>query len=311
MEKIRVVFMGTPSFAVPILDALIKEYNVVLVVSQPDALKDRKGNIMPTPVKELAQKNNIKVFQPHKLKDDYKVIIDANPDLIVTCAYGQIVPKELLDYPKYGAINVHGSLLPKLRGGAPIHWALINGEKETGVTVMYMAEKMDAGDIISQSKIKIEDSDNLDILYNKLSLLGRDLLIETIPLIIANKIKPIKQDEKLVTYGYNIKKEEEKINLNNSAFDIHNLIRGLSSTPGAYSFLDGKRVKIYSSEIIDKETKAEPGTIVACDKEGIVIATKDKLLKILDLQIEGKKRCLAKDYLNGIKKEELIGKKFN
>ena len=175
MKNIKVIFMGTPSFAVPILESLINNYNVILVVSQPDKEKDKKGNIINTPVKELAIKNNIPVFQPNNIKEEYQKILDYNPDIIITCAYGQIIPDSILNYPKYGCINVHGSLLPKLRGGAPIHHAIINGDTETGITIMYMSSKMDAGDIISQKSIKIEEDDYLDIVYNKLSLLVEPL----------------------------------------------------------------------------------------------------------------------------------------
>ena len=217
------------------------------------------------------------------------------------CAYGQIIPKELLDYPKYGAINVHGSLLPKLRGGAPIHRALINGDDETGVTIMYMSYKMDAGDIISQRKISIEDTDNVDTLFTKLSYLGRDLLMETIPLIINNKNLRIKQNEEEVTYGLNIKKEEEIIDFNDTKINIFNKIRGLSSIPGAYTYLNGKILKIYSASILDKEYKGKNGQIVDVTRDGLVVKVKDGSLLITDIKIEGKGRVLVKDYLNGIK----------
>ncbi len=310
MKKINIVFMGTPTFAVPILEALIKNYNVTLVVSQPDREKNRQGKLLPTPIKKLALDNNIEVFQPIKIKEDYQKIIDHHPDIIITCAYGQIIPDILLNYPKYGAINVHGSLLPHLRGGAPIHWALINGDKKTGITIMYMSSKMDAGDIISQAEIPILDNDNLDTLYPKLSNLGKDLLLKTLPDIINNQITPIKQDESKVTYGLNIKKEEEKINFNQKAINIHNHIRGLSSKPGAYCYLDNKRLKIYQAQVTNIPSKEEVGTIEKITKDSLMVATKDYLLEIKDIQIEGKKRCLVSNYLNGINKEELINKKL-
>ena len=299
--KLKIVFMGTPNFAVPILEALIKEYNVVLVVSQPDKEYSRKKELLPTKTKMVAIKHNIDVFQPVKIKDEYQKILEYEPDMIITCAYGQIIPKELLDYPKYGAINVHGSLLPKLRGGAPIHRALINGEVETGVTIMYMSYNMDAGDIISQRKISIEDTDNVDTLFTKLSYLGRDLLMETIPLIINNKNLRIKQNEEEVTYGLNIKKEEEIIDFNDTKINIFNKIRGLSSIPGAYTYLNGKILKIYSASILDKEYKGKNGQIVDVTREGLVVKVKDGSLLITDIKIEGKGRVLVKDYLNGIK----------
>ena len=308
MEKIKVVFMGTPTFAVPILEKLIENYHVILVVSQPDKEKDRKGHLLETPIKKLALANNIEVYQPAKIKEEYQYIIDKQPDIIITCAYGQIIPEALLNYPKYGCINVHGSLLPKLRGGAPIHHAIINGEKETGITIMYMDKAMDSGDIISQKILPILPEDNLDTLYEKMSLLGANLLQETLPDIIAGKNNRIKQDEKLVTFGYNITKEEEKINFNNSSLKIHNQIRGLSSIPGAYCYLDEKRLKIYASTLTNDKSKDTPGTISKIDKTGIYLSTKDNLLKITDIKLEGKKRCLVSDFVNGIKINDYLGK---
>jgi len=210
MEKLKVVFMGTPTFSVPVLEQLINETNVVLVVSQPDREKDRKGNVLPTPTKKLAIENNIEVYQPTKIKESYEKIVSIKPDMIITCAYGQIIPEIILNCAKYGCINVHGSLLPKLRGGAPIHHAIINGDKKTGITIMYMDKKMDAGDIINQESIDILDSDNLDSLYEKMSQLGAKLLIETIPSIVDGTCTRTKQDTSKVTFGYNITKEEEK-----------------------------------------------------------------------------------------------------
>ena len=310
MKNKRIVFMGTPTFAVPVLKSLIENYNVVLVVSQPDKEKDRKGNILITPTKEVAIENNIPVYQPLKIKEEYQTILDYKPDIIITCAYGQIIPDIILDYPKYGCINVHGSLLPKLRGGAPIHHAIINGDKETGITIMYMASKMDAGDIISQKSLKIEENDNLDYIYNKMSVLGSELLIDTLPSIFNKTNSRIKQDESLVTFGFNIRKEEEKIDFDKSSTDIHNRIRGLSSIPGAYAILDNKRVKIYESFIIDKVSDKEPGTIIDINKNGMFVATKDNIIKITDLKIEGKKRCKIQDFINGVKKGDYINKKL-
>ena len=308
MKNLKVVFMGTPTFSVPILESLIETTNVVLVVSQPDREKDRKGNLLPTPIKELALKHNIEVFQPFKIKEEYQKIVEINPDIIITCAYGQIIPEELIKLPKYGSINVHGSLLPKLRGGAPIHHAIIDGEKTTGITIMYMDAKMDAGDIITQRKVEILDSDNLDTLYEKMSYVGRDLLIETLPSIIDGTNSRIKQDKKKVTYGLNITKEEEKINFDKSGKEIHNLIRGLSSIPGAYCFLEGKRLKIYVSEYTNIPSKYPAGTIEKIDKTGIYVATTDNIIKFIDIKLEGKKRCLVKDFINGIKIADYLGK---
>lgn len=308
MDKIKVVFMGTPDFAVPILQGLIDNYDVVLVVSQPDREKDRKGNLLVTPIKELANKYNIPVYQPEKIRKEYQKIIDLNPDIIITCAYGQIVPSILLDSPRLGSINVHGSLLPKYRGGAPIHHAIINGEKETGITIMYMDKGMDSGDIISTSVVPILDTDNLDSLYNKMSLAGAKLLIETLPSIINGTNNRIKQDGSLVTYGYNVTKEEEKVSFNDNAINIFNKIRGLSSIPGAYCYFDNLRLKVYNSFIIYEKSNFAPGEIIKIDKTGIYVATLDYIVVITDIKLEGKKRCLVKDFINGIKKEDYIGR---
>ena len=310
MKNLKVVFMGTPTFSVPILESLIKETNVILVVSQPDREKDRKGNIFPTPTKKLALANGIEVFQPNKIKEEYQEIVDLKPDIIITCAYGQIIPEIILNCPKYGCINVHGSLLPKLRGGAPIHHAIIDGEKETGITIMYMDKAMDAGDIINTKAIPILDNDNLDTLYEKMSILGRDLLMETLPSIISGTNKRIKQDETKVTFGLNITKEEEKISFAKPARVIYNQIRGLSSVPGAYTTLDDKRMKVYGSVLTDIKSKNKPGTIERIDKSGIYVNTSDNLIALTDIKLEGKKRCQIKDFINGINIKEYIGKEL-
>lgn len=308
-NKIRVVFMGTPSFAVPILEGLIKNYEVVLVVCQPDRKKDRKGNVIIPETKKVAIEYGIDVFQPMKVRDNFQYILDYKPDLIVTCAYGQFIPSEIIDYPKYGCINVHGSLLPKLRGGAPIHWAIINGDKVTGMTVMSMSKKMDAGDIISQRSLEIGDDEILDSLYQRMSILGRDLLLDTIPSILDGTAKYFPQNEDEVTFGLNVTKEEEKIDFSKKGFEIKNLVRGLNSVPGAYCLFDDKRCKVYEVEISsDKCSDGEYGEIVEVTNDAIVVRCGDSYLKLLDIALEGKKRCRVKDYFNGIKKESLIGK---
>ena len=300
--------MGTPTFSVPILESLISNTNVILVVSQPDREKDRKGNLLPTPTKMVALNHSIEVYQPENIKKEYQKILDLKPDIIITCAYGQIIPEVLLNAPKYGAINVHGSLLPHFRGGAPIHHAIINGDKATGITIMYMDKKMDAGDIISQREIAIAENDTLDSLYEKMSHVGEELLIETLPSVINGTNKRIKQDEEKVTYGLNITKEEEKIDFHKSSHSIHNLIRGLSSIPGAYCYLDDKRLKIYLSETTNIKSKKEPGTIEQIDKTGIYISTIDNLIKVTNLKLEGKKRVNVNEFINGIKIDDYLGK---
>ena len=303
--------MGTPSVAVPILEALIDNYNVIMVVCQPDKEKDRKGNIIYSPCKEIALKNNIEVYQPNKIREEYQYILDKNPDIIITAAYGQIIPLEILEYPKYGCINVHGSLLPKLRGGAPIHHAIINGDKFAGVTIMYMDKKMDAGDIISQRSIEIGENTILDDLYYKLSIIGRDLLLDTLPSIFNGTNDRIKQDENKVTFGFNITKEEEKIDFNDTSNNIHNKIRGLSSIPGAYAIINNKRMKIYLSEKTNNISKSKPGTINDINENGIIVSTKDYDIILKDIKLEGKNRCNVKDFINGIRREDYIGGVFN
>lgn len=304
----KVVFMGTPEFAVPILKLLIDEYDVVGVVTQPDRMVGRKRIITPPPVKELAIEHNIKVFQPLKIKENYQEILALSPDLIVTCAYGQILPEEILQFPKYGCINVHASLLPKLRGGAPIHHAIIDGYKETGITIMYMSKKMDQGDILTQVKTPILDDDTLGSLQYKLSEMAKDLLKSTIPLLIEDKIIPLKQNEEEATYGYNISREEERIDFTKSIEEVDRQVRGLNPVPGAYTTLNGKILKIYDVRFGDRYyPNTEDGTIVDFHHDGFSVVVVRNELVITDMALEGKRRCAAKDFLNGVKKEELKG----
>ena len=308
-KNIKIVFMGTPLFSVPILEGLIENYNVVGVVTQPDKPVGRGGKISISPIKELALKHNIKILQPIKIKEEYQEILNLKPDIIITAAYGQIIPKILLETPKYGCINVHASLLPKLRGGAPIHHAIIDGYDKTGITIMYMDESMDTGDIISKKEVIIENTDTMTTLHDKLKIIGKNLLLKTLPDIINNKNDRIKQNNNEATYAYNIKKEEEKIDFNKSKLDIYNQIRGLNSFPGAYAILDDKRIKIWNSYISDKEyNNLTNGEISNIYKDGIGIKVSDGEIVLTDIQIEGKKRMLAQDYLNGIDKNSLKGK---
>ena len=306
----KIVFMGTPDFAVNVLQGLIdNNYDVVGVVSQPDKEVGRKRILTPTPVKEVALKYNIPVFQPIKIRNEYDDILALEPDLIVTCAYGQIIPKEILDYPRLGCINVHGSLLPKLRGGAPIHHAIMDGLEETGITIMYMDVSMDSGDIISQRSIPITESDNVGILWDKLSLLGRDLLIDTLPSIIDGTNERIKQDESLVTFGFNVKREEEHIDFNKTSREVFNHVRGLNPWPSAYAILDENEMKIYECDILDKQFSTKTcGEIVDVTKEGIVVKTNDGSVALKTIKPFGKKMMDARDYVNGIGKDNLIGK---
>lgn len=297
---LRIVFMGTPEFSVPILEALINEYNVVMVVTQPDKEVGRKREIVATPVKKCALEHNIPVFQPTKIRVDYQPIIDANPDLIVTAAYGQIVGMKLLNAPKYRSINVHASLLPKYRGGAPIHYSVMNGDSETGVTIMYMEKAMDAGDILNQRAIPIEQDDTTGSMFEKLSYLGRDLLMETIPELIKGNITPIKQDESLVTYAYNISPEEETLDLTEDANKLYNKIRGLLPSPAANIILKGDKIKIYQAQVSNESHNTEPGKIINKTKKYFTISCgNNTALDIYELQVPGKRRMQSCDFING------------
>ena len=311
-QELRIVFMGTPEFSVPVLEGLIENYKVVGVVTQPDKVVGRKREIKFSPVKEVAIKHQIPVFQPEHIKKEYQEILNLQPDLIVTCAYGQIIPKAILDFPKYRCINVHASLLPKLRGGAPIHKAIIENYLRTGITIMYMVEKMDAGDILSQSETVIKKEDTVGTLHDRLSLMGKELLLKTIPDLIAGKITPIPQNEKEVTYAWNIKREEEKIDFTKSTIAIYNQIRGLNPFPGAYATLDGKIVKIYASRISESFfTTKEDGEIGKVYEDGIGVSTKDGEIILTEIQFEGKKKMKVKDFFHGFDGEKLVGKIFN
>src|SRR5574344_2048402 len=223
-KELKIVFMGTPDFAVPVLEALIKDYNVRAIVTQPDKLVGRDQHLSYSPVKKVGMEHTMLVLQPVKIRTDFQEVINLEPDLIITCAYGQIIPKEILDCPRLGCINVHASLLPKLRGGAPIQHAIMDGYKETGVTIMYMNEKMDDGDIIAQEKITIGDEETADSLYERLKVLGRDLLMKTLPSIIDGTNSRTKQDLNEVTYAFNIKREDEKLDFAKNKYQLHNQI---------------------------------------------------------------------------------------
>ena len=307
----NIVFMGTPDFAVPILQGLIDHYHVIGVVSQPDKRVGRRQELVSTPVKKLAEKYHIPVFQPIKIREEYQNILDLKPDIIVTCAYGQIIPKSILDFPKFGCINVHASLLPKLRGGAPIHKAIIDGYKETGITIMYMDVKMDTGDIISQRKTTILDEDTLESLHDRLMILGRDLLLETIPSIMNGTILPVKQNEEEVTYAYNIKREEEHIDFSKSTRDVFNLIRGLFPVPSANAILFEQEIKVCASQIYGKIYENHVcGEIVEVTKQGLVVVTGDGSILLTKVKPFGKKIMDATSYVNGIGKDKIIGKVF-
>jgi len=310
MKDLKVVFMGTPDFSVPVLEALIQNTNVVMVVTQPDKLVGRKKELTPSPVKKLALEHNITVFQPAKIREDYQPVLDINPDIIITCAYGQIIPKIILDNPKYGCVNVHASLLPKYRGGAPIHKCLIDGEEETGITIMYMDEGMDTGDMIKQAKYKILDSDNVGTLHDKLSLIGANLLIETLPSIINGTCDRIKQNNDDATIARVIKREDERLDFNKTSKEILNHIRGLNPWPLANMLLDDLEIKVLSAYSEEISSNKDPGEIIDLKKDAIGIKTKDGIIYITEVKPFGKKVMTVKDYLNGIDKNMLIGKRI-
>jgi len=303
--------MGTPAFSVPILQQLIDDgYEIIQVVTQPDRPVGRKKVLTPPPVKVEAEKHNIPVFQPEKIreKEQYEKILSLEPDLIVTAAFGQILPKELLDGPKYGCINVHASLLPELRGGAPIHYAILQGKKKTGVTIMYMVEKLDAGDMISQVEVEIDERDHVGTLHDKLSAAGAKLLSETIPKLLNGDITPIKQNDDEATFAYNIKREQEKIDWGRSGVDIYNHIRGLHPWPVAYTTFQGSVLKVWWGEKISIKSDKQPGTIIKVEKDGLIVQTGDDVsIKITELQPAGKKRMSAEQFLRGINVDRLVG----
>lgn len=305
MKDLKVVFMGTPDFSVPILKNLINNTNVIGVVTAPDAFVGRKKVLTPCPVKCLALENNIEVFSPEKIKLEYDFLIKLNPDIIITCAYGQIIPKEVLNIPRLGCINLHGSILPKYRGGAPIHYAIINGENETGITLMYMDEKMDAGDIIKIEKIPITKEDNIDTLSDKLSILASNMIIDNLPSIINGTNERIKQDEKLVTFAPIIKREDEHIDFSKTTNEVYNKIRALTPHPYANFILDNIECKIVECEMCD--AKGEVSTICFEDKISIIIKTSDGGIKITKLKPMGKNIMSIKDFKNGYH-DTLLGK---
>ena len=301
--------MGTPMFAAHVLEGLIENnYNIVAVVTQTDKKIGRKQIVTFTPVKEVALKYNLPVLQPRKIREEYAEIVDYQPDLIITCAYGQIIPQVLLDLPKCGCINTHGSLLPKYRGGAPIQWSIINGEKETGVTVMYMDKKMDEGDILFKEALPIEEADTNESMFEKLSDLALKMLLEHLDDIIAGNVNPIKQNNEEATYAYNLSKEDEFINFNEDLTKVYNHIRGLLSNPGAYGIIDGKKYKFHKVRRSD-EILCEASVVYGLHDGAIAVGTKNGTILIDEIQSEGKNKMPAKAFYNGAGKN-LVGKRF-
>ena len=306
-KELQIIFMGTPEFSVPVLQGLLDNYKVRAVVTQPDR-KGNHGQINVSPIKKLAQDKAILVLQPEKIKEDYQEILNLKPDLIVTCAYGQIIPRELLECPRLGCINVHASLLPKLRGGAPIHKAIIEGHSKTGITIMYMNTKMDEGDIISQEEIEILNTDTASSLHDKLSVLGTNLLLKTLPSIINGTNGRTKQDSSLATYAFTLKKEDEKLNFNKTAKQIYNQIRGLNSWPGAYCLFEGRILKVWEAYITDNYPVGFNGEIIAIYKDGIGIKVSNGEIVFKIVQPEGKNKMDAISFINGLRDKNIVGK---
>jgi len=301
----KIVFMGTPEFAVPSLQALIDSGDeIVAVVCQPDKPKGRGLEVASPPTKVLAERHGVPVLQPQKIKTEefFNELKKLGPDLICVAAYGKILPKNILDLPPHGCINVHASILPKYRGAAPINWAIIRGEKVTGITTMKMDEGMDTGDMLLKKEIPIEDEDTGETLSQKLSYIGAELLIETLKLLKEGKLNPIPQDHSQATYAPMLKKEDGKIDWSKSAEEVRNLIRGALPWPGAYTTLDGKLLKIYKARI--SNSVGNPGEVIKSDSGILRVATGNDSLDILELQIEGGKRLKTEEFLRGRKIKE-------
>lgn len=307
----KLVFMGTPAFSVPILEGLLEEgYEVVAVVTQPDRPVGRKKIITPTPVKEAAVKHGLLVLQPEKISgsEEMEKIIALQPDVIITAAFGQFLPEKLLQAPVHGAINVHASLLPKYRGGAPVHYSIINGEKETGVTIIEMIKKMDAGGIYAQESLPITKQDDVGTMFEKLSALGKQLLLKTLPDILNGNLSPRPQDESKVTFSPNITREQEAIDWNKTAEEIDNQVRGMRPWPIAFTTYEQTRWKLLNVEALAEKTTAEPGTIIKKDKKNLWIACgKQTVLAIKELQPAGKGKQAVNEFLNGSGQQVMIG----
>lgn len=297
----KIVFMGTPEFAVPALNILLENnYDIPAVVTVPDKPKGRGLQMQFPAVKQFANENNLNILQPDSLKDESFInkLKSLNPDLIIVVAF-RILPREVYSIPIIGSFNLHASLLPKYRGAAPINWALIKGEEQTGVTTFFLQDKVDTGNIILQKSIPIKSSDNAGTLHDKLSVLGSQTVLETVKLIETGKYSLQNQDDSLATRAPKIFKNDCRINWNQKSDHIHNFIRGLSPYPAAFSLLQGKQIKIYSSELTSMPVSALPGSAVISQNK-LYVNTLDCLLEISELQLEGKKRITASDFINGL-----------
>ena len=309
MKNKNIVFMGTPDFSVPVLKMLIENTNVLLVVTQPDKIVGKDKTVSFNPVKKLALEENIPVFQPMRIRKDFEKLKNLDIDLIVTCAYGQIIPKEVLDMPKYGCINVHASILPKYRGAAPIQWCLFNNDDVTGVTIMYMDEGKDTGDIIKIKEIPILDSDNVGTLHDKLSKLGCDLLLEVLPTIFDKTNDRIKQGNNY-TMAPMIKREDERLDFNEEGKKIIGKIKGLNPWPLANIIINNQEIKVLEAEFVQKKVD-NTGIIKEIDKKNLGITCKDGIIYLKKIKPSGKKVMEINSFLNGIDKEKYLNMEVN
>ena len=302
MTKPRILFMGTPAFALPSLQLLHEQqYPIIGVVSQPDRPQGRGLKEVAPPVKILAQKFGLPIFQPEKVKDPsfLETFYQLNPDMVVVVAFGQILPKEIIDHPPMQCLNIHPSLLPKFRGAAPLNWPIIRGETKTGVTIMLMDEGMDSGDILTQQETEIGATETFGDLHNRLAELGATMLIKTIEQVVTGTAKRQPQDASGVTFAPRLKKETGKINWQDNVINIVNLIRGLSPSPAAYTSLEGLVLKIFSAEANQNKVSKTPGTIGVASAAGLPVAASDGYVILKDVQLAGKKRMLTQDFLCG------------
>lgn len=305
----KIIFMGTPEFAVPTLEMLYDEgHEILLVVTQPDKPSGRGKKLKKSEIKEKAEEFGLPVFQPDKIKkeENVEVLRKYKADVIVVVAYGQILNKSILDMPKYGCINVHASLLPKLRGAAPLNWAIINGDKKSGITTMKMDVGLDTGDMLLKSEIDINEVMNVGELHDVLKITGAKLLIETLNKIKSGQITPEKQDDKLSSYAPMLSKDIQKINWNDKAVNIHNLIRGLSPWPTAFFTIDSNNIKVYKSSYSMEQSGHEPGYVIKSDESGIYVQTQDGIVIINELQMPGKNKMSVGSYLKGNKFNDKI-----
>ena len=304
--SLRLLFMGTPEISAYVFDKMIEAgYRFVGLVAQPDHPVGRKGILEKVPTKVIAEKFGIPVFQPVKIRDDYSFIDEIKPDLVITLAYGQIVPQGFLDKVPMGCLNLHGSLLPKYRGASPVQTSLINGELVTGVTLMEMVKAMDAGRMYAKKEVPIDENDNATSLFNKIKIAAADLVLEALPLYIKGELKGEPQNEDEVTFCSLIKPEQEKLDLSLPAKSIVGWIRGLSDEPGAYLYLNNLKLKIYKAQIVNDLVTHQVGEIVKADKNGLLFQAKDGQIAILELQKEGKKRMDYRSFING--NQNLLG----